>query len=70
MMKKKDIRHKCPASEGYSLAIDDNQVDPRCNVCRAFINLKYDYGCPCLLLGEDTAIQRTKAALKRKGYLK
>ena len=70
------IEHKCmcPIEFGELKSGEDYSNDP-CSVCRAFIKLRQtkllDFGrslmpvnCPCLVLGVDEAMRRTRSAVK------
>ena len=75
MLKRTDIQNHCPATKRFSAhknAIpgelwSDEYPDP-CRMCQNFVGITY--GCPCYILGEALARQRTYKALKRGGYIK
>ncbi|KKL99869.1 hypothetical protein LCGC14_1810120 [marine sediment metagenome] len=69
--KEKPSKH-CPAQPRYKI----NSPNPFaawkgvvCRICKDFIGIEYDCGCPCARLGLTEAIRRTRQALKEKGYL-
>ena len=41
----------------------------RCKICMSFVGIKKKkIGCPCYILGNETAIKRTIKGLKKRGY--
>ena len=81
MLQRKEPCGLCPAAPYFDSSTKPEKMwanDP-CVICVKFIDKKRDYvqycgwvgnlNCPCSYYGEEEAIERTIAALKKKGDL-
>ncbi len=76
MLRREQSSILCPASKEFNPGGPPQELwlgdhGDACTVCRAFVGLystsaaRSGYKCPCLALGDELAIKKTKKALRR-----
>ena len=67
LLKLKDPCLFCPGKlAGIAFTSNEEQMI-RCKICMSFVGMKRrEVGCPCIILGKETAIKRTVKGLEKK----
>ena len=62
----------CPATLGFNITTHfqahhqfyNSSREQVCGICRSFVLVRIDAGCPCLILGISKAVEASEKALK------
>lgn len=75
MMRRGDWYFFCPAGRYFDPGSAPTEiwdvkrvlgvVSEPCQVCRTFIGIPIDVSCPCIALGHEEALKKTKKALQK-----